>query len=195
MNTEVYIGVVLVVSGVGAVITSRRPDFNVPEGFYGLLYWRGKSLHRISPGRHRFWRRGYSMRLVDMRRTTLSITGQEVSSADHTGVKLSTVLTYQIIQAETAMHEVQDHVAHLQVAAQLAVRSVLGVTPLEELLNQHWDIGRQLLAHVQPAADRIGIIVHSVEVTEVALPEPTESAASLASKTHSATNGTRQENG
>ncbi len=100
-------------------------------------------------------------------------------SADHAGFKVSAVLTFQIIQAETAVHAVQDYGLHLHATAALALRSVIGATPLEELLNQQWDIGRQLLARVQPEADRIGIIVHRVEVTEVALPEQLKSRLPL----------------
>jgi regulator of protease activity HflC (stomatin/prohibitin superfamily) len=179
MNAEVYVGVVWLAVGAGVVIASRRSCFNVPEGFYGLLYRHGKSLHRISPGRHHFWRRGYSVRLVDMRKTALNVPTQQLLSADHAPLKVSAVLMFQIIQAETAVHDVQDYELHLSAAVQSALRSVIGVTPLEELLNQRWDIGQQLLAQVQPKADRIGIVVHAVEVREVMLLEKVEKDSSV----------------
>jgi len=170
MNTEVTIGAVVILLAIGAVLLWRRLSFVVPEGFYGLLYLHGRSLHRLSPGRHRFWKHGYSVCLVDMRKTTLNVAGQQVVSADKIGLQVSAVLTYQIIQAETALHEVQDYAAHLQAAAQLAVRAVIGASPSDGVLSQRFDLGRQLLARVEPAADKIGIIVHALELKEVALP-------------------------
>jgi regulator of protease activity HflC (stomatin/prohibitin superfamily) len=52
---------------------------------------------------------------------------------------------------------------------QLAVRSVVGATPLEDLSRQRFDIGKQVFARVEPEADRIGIIVHALEIREVVL--------------------------
>lgn len=170
MKIDTIIGAVSILLASAALVAWRRLSFVVPEGFYGLLYLHGRSLHRLSPGRHRFWKHGYSVRLVDMRKTTLSVAGQQVVSADNLGLQVSAVLTYQIIQAETAMHDVQDYVAHLQAAAQLAIRSVIGALPSDGLLHQRFDLGRQLLARVEPAADKIGIIVHALELKEVALP-------------------------
>jgi len=160
---------VIVLAAIGAVMVARRSSFVVPEGFYGLLYRHGKSLHRLSPGRHCFWHGGYTVRLIDMRKITLNIASQQVLSADNVGLKLDAALTYQIIQAETAMHEVQDYAAHLQMVVQLAVRSVIGATPLECLLRQRFDIGKQLLARVEPEADRLGIVIHALEIKEVVL--------------------------
>jgi len=170
MNAESDIGVAVIsFAAVGLASWSRRSSFVVPEGFYGLLYRHGKSLHRISPGRHRFWQRGYTVRLVDMRKTTLDVAGQQVLSADNTALQLNTVLTYQIIQAETALHEVQDYAAHLRTAVQLAVRSVVGATPLADLSRQRFDIGKELFARVEPEADRLGIIIHALEIKEIVL--------------------------
>ena len=182
MKTDITFLVIATLSLLGTVFLWRRLNFIVPEGFYGLLYFHGKSRHRLSPGRHQFWKHGYSVRLVDMRRTALIIAAQHVASADKTGLQVSAVLTYQIIQAETAMHEVQDYLAHLQVAAQLAVRSVIGSLPAEGLSNGKLDIGRQLLAQVGPAADKIGIVVYSLELTELNI-EPNNTLVQAAKTT------------
>ena len=139
----------------------------VPEGHYGLLYRDGKYRHRVSPGKHCFWSSRYSVRLVDMRRLTLTVAGEETLSADRVGVKISVVLTYQIIQAETVFHAVRDYVANLNDAVEAAMCHVICSTLIEGLLNQRLDIDAQLYALVQPEADKIGIIVHAVEVKEV----------------------------
>src|SRR5947209_6693961 len=104
MGNEIYIGVVValvsVMLGIPVALIVRGQKFIVPEGFLGLLYRYGKSRHRLSPGKHRFWRGGYEVRLIDMRQTILTVAGQEVLSADNVGLKLSAALTYQIAQPE-----------------------------------------------------------------------------------------------
>lgn len=110
------------------------------------------------------------MQLVDMRKTMLTVAGQEVLTADNVGLKISTVLSYQIIECETAVHTVQDYVAHLYNAVQLALRKVVAGQTVEALLNHRLDIGKELLALVQPEAEKIGIQVHAVEVKDVMFP-------------------------
>jgi regulator of protease activity HflC (stomatin/prohibitin superfamily) len=159
-------------TGIIAVImlVARGRVFIVPEGFYGLLYRHGKSLHRISPGRHRFWQEGYTVHLMDMRKTILTVAGQEVLSADSVGLKVSAVLTYQVIECETAMHTVENYTTYLYNAVQLALRLVMGTQTMETLLNRRVDVGRELLALVKLEADKLGIQVHAVEVKDVMFP-------------------------
>jgi regulator of protease activity HflC (stomatin/prohibitin superfamily) len=169
MNTLIYIAGALIAAGLAAALTRRR-KFVVPEGHYGLLYRNQKYRHRISPGRHCFWSRDYSVRLVDMRKLKLPVAGREVASADKVGVKINALLTYQIIQAETAVHAVQDYLACLDSAVQAALGSVMVITPIEALLNRRPEINKQLHILVLPEADKIGITIHAVEVEEVMVP-------------------------
>ncbi|EEF62198.1 slipin family protein [Pedosphaera parvula] len=160
------------------IVASRWTVFTVSEGFYGLLYYNGKSWHRISPGKHRFWKSGYTVQLVDMRKTILTVAGQEVLSAENVGLKVSAVLTYQIIECETAMHTVQDYVASLYNATQLALRSVIAGQSIEALLDKRLDIGKELLALVKLEAEKLGIEVHAVEVKDVMFPSELKKAFS-----------------
>ena len=169
MNTVIYIAGALITAGFCAALTRRR-RFVVPEGHYGLLYRNQKYRHRISPGRHCFWSRDYSVRLVDMRKLKLPIAGREIASADKVGVRINALLTYQIIQAETAVHAVQDYVACLDGAVRAALGSVIAITPIEALLNRRPEFNQQLHAQVEPEADKIGIVIHAVEVEEVMVP-------------------------
>lgn len=166
MNIVIYIAGALIVLAFCAAL-KRQTKFVVPEGHYGLLYHNQKYRHRISPGRHCFWSRGYSVRLVDMRKLKLAVVGRETVSADKVRVKINALLTYQIIQAETAVHAVQDYVACLDGAVQAALGSLIAVTPIETLLNQRLEINQRLHALVLPKADKIGIVIHAVEVEEV----------------------------
>lgn len=179
MNNEMYLAIAIAMGiTAGVMVGGNAKKFIVPEGFCGLLYRHGKSLHRLSPGRHRFWRTGYTMQLVDLRKSILTVPGQEVLTADNVGLKISAVLTFQIIECETALHTVENYTSHLYNTVQLALRSVIGAQAVEALLGKRLDIGRELLALVKPEADKLGIQAHAVEVKDVMFPADLKKAFS-----------------
>jgi regulator of protease activity HflC (stomatin/prohibitin superfamily) len=144
--------------------------FIVPEGYAGLLYQHGKFVVQLAPGRHVRWGRNFTVNAQDTRKAFLMVAGQEVLTADNISVKLSLVVAYQIADAVKASHETQSWHADLYNVAQLALRTVVSGIPAETLLTQRLDIAPQLLARVQPDAQKIGIAVPAVEVKDVMLP-------------------------
>jgi regulator of protease activity HflC (stomatin/prohibitin superfamily) len=69
-----------------------------------------------------------------------------------------------------AMHEVQDWRAHIYNTVQLALRALVAAQPMEALLAQRLNIGKQILAMVQPEAEKVGITVHATDVKDVMFP-------------------------
>jgi regulator of protease activity HflC (stomatin/prohibitin superfamily) len=173
MNYNVLIVMVLAIVGsivLAAAAKNLRRAFQVPEGYAGLLYHKGKFAKVLSAGRHVRWGRHYTAAFQDLRKASLVVAGQEVLTADNVGLKLSLVVTYQIVDAVKAAHETQSWQADLYNAAQLALRAVVSGVEVEALLNQRVEIGSQILARVQPEAAKIGINTHSVEVKDVMFP-------------------------
>ncbi len=173
MNSNIL--VIIVISIVGSIVLAVlvkefRHPFQVPEGYAGLLYHKGKFAKALSAGRHVRWGRHYAATFQDLRRASLVVPGQDLLTADNVGLKLSLVVTYRIVDAVKAAHESQSWQADLYNAAQLALRGVVSGVAVEALLNQRVEIGAQLLARVQPEAAKIGINVHSVEVKDVMFP-------------------------
>jgi regulator of protease activity HflC (stomatin/prohibitin superfamily) len=107
--------------------------------------------------------------LIDLRKTSMLVAGQEVLTADNVSLKLSLLVTCQITDPAKAAHETQNWVSDLYNNAQLAVRSVVGGVAVEALLNQRLEIGAQLLTRVQPEAAKVGVNVLAVEVKDVML--------------------------
>ena len=147
-----------------------RRAFAVPEGYAGLLYHKGKFVEILTAGLHVRWGRHFTLDVADLRRTSLLVAGQDVLTADNVGLKLSVVIGYKVVDPAKAAHETQNSQGDLYNAARLAVRSVLTTVTVEALLAQRLDIGAQLLAQVQPKAEKIGISVYAVEVKDVMLP-------------------------
>jgi len=147
-----------------------RHLFVVREYECGLLYRHGKFQVRLEPGRHVRWGFGYAVTTVDLRKQTFPVAGQEVLSADNVGLKVSVAVTLQVADPVKAMHEVQDWRAHLYNAVQLSLRALIAAQPVEVLLAQRLDVGKQLLASVQTEAAKIGITVLAAEVKDVMFP-------------------------
>jgi regulator of protease activity HflC (stomatin/prohibitin superfamily) len=147
-----------------------RCEFVIQEYECGLLYRHGKFQSRLDAGRHVRWGRGFALATVDLRKQTFPVAGQEVLSADNVGLKISVAVMMQVADPLKAMHEVQDWRSHLYNIVQLALRALVAAQPVEGLLVQRLDIGKQLLADVQLEAQRIGLMVHAAEVKDVMFP-------------------------
>jgi regulator of protease activity HflC (stomatin/prohibitin superfamily) len=173
MTTETTLFLSLAVAGLGVATILRgryRREFIINEGFTGLLYHEGKLTDSLSAGRHVRWGTNFRLTLLDTRKTLLHVPGQEVLTADNIGVKLSVVLTTQIVDAQKSVTAADNQTAHLYSVAQTAVRSIVAGLTLEALLTQRVAIGTQVSELLAPQADAVGVRVHSAEVRDVMLP-------------------------
>jgi regulator of protease activity HflC (stomatin/prohibitin superfamily) len=134
------------------------------------MYHHGLYVRRNNAGKHVLWGVGWTTTLMDLRKTSLLVAGQEVLTADSVGLKLSLVVTYQITEPVKAAHEMQSWLNELYNTTQLALRAVVSGVAVEALLNQRLEIGAQLLSRVQPEAAKIGVNVLAVEVKDVMFP-------------------------
>ena len=173
MNYQILIAVIAVAITAfiaSAVFKKLRHAFIVPEGYAGLLYRKGKYAETLGAGRHIRWGRHITLDAQDLRKTSLTVAGQEVLTADNVGLKVSLLVTYQVADPVKAAHETQHWCTDLYNAAQLALRAVVAGATVEALLGHRLDIGAQLLARVQPEAAKVGLTVHAVEVKDVMFP-------------------------
>ena len=173
MTTEQTLMLILAVAGfvvANFVRTRYRYEFIVTDSFAGLLYHEGKLVAALAAGRHVRWGENFRIVLVDTRKALLQVAGQEVLSADNVGVKLSVVLTTQIVDAAKSVQAADNHAAHIYSATQTAVRTVVAGVTMEALLTQRVAIGAQLRELIAPQAEAVGVQVHAVEVRDVMLP-------------------------
>jgi regulator of protease activity HflC (stomatin/prohibitin superfamily) len=165
MNAQLYL------SGLNrAQRGSFRHKFFVMQSHAGLVYRYGAFRRLIAPGRHVFWGFGWTLNTMDLRKASTLIPGQDVLTADNIGVKLSQIVTYQVVEPVKAAHDTQNWLGDLYNAAQIGLRAVVGGVAAEALLNQRLEMGAQLLARVRPEMIKIGIDVLAVELKDVMLP-------------------------
>lgn len=170
INIVILIAILAVILFTAPSIIKLRRVFLVSEGYAGLLYHQGKLVQVLGVGRHIRWGRFYTWNILDVRKGSTIVPGQEVLTADNVGIKASLLVVYQIVDPAKALGETQNWHGDLYNAAQVALRAVVAGATIETLLGQRLDVGAQLLARVQPDAAKIGINVLTVEVRDVALP-------------------------
>lgn len=147
-----------------------RPQVTILEYQCGLLYRHGKLIARLGPGRHRFWGSGHALMRVDLRRQTFTVAGQEVLSADNAALKISVAVTLRVVDPVKTVQDAQDWRGQIHCAVQLALRAAVAAEPVERLLAARLELGRRLLAAVEPEAARVGVAVEAAEVKDVMFP-------------------------
>ncbi len=136
----------------------------------GLLYRNGRFLRTLVAGAH--WRNRFTTEIVltDARRTALTLPGQELLSADDVTFRTSLIVAFSIEDPRKALHEVQDYVDAIYATAQLALRDVVALTPIDDLLAKRAEVGKQVLTRIAGPLATIGIRVESAEVKDIMLP-------------------------
>ena len=108
---------------------------------------------------------------VDLRIVTLDVPPQDIITRDNVTVKVNAVVFYRIIDAQSAIIQVERFLYATSQAAQTTLRSVLGESDLDELLSEREKLNTQLQAILDERTDAWGIKVTAVEVKTVDLPQ------------------------
>jgi hypothetical protein len=106
-------GVFAALIGACVFVAGRRHVFLVHEGSIGVLFDKGKLSATLPAGRHVRWGRFLRLQPVEARRTLMQIAGQDVLTADNVSIKLSIVLTMQIVDAARALQAADNHFTHV----------------------------------------------------------------------------------
>lgn len=168
-STPILLAVIAVLCAVVAVaLRALRFVFTVPEGWTALLYQHGLYVRRNNPGRHIIWGRGWSVKLVDLRRTLLDVPGNEMLTADNIGVKLHLLVACKIDDPARATHATQNWRHDLTHLAQAALQSLINGIGVAALLEQRQHLDQKLLIQLQSKAGAIGIALQGIEIKQVA---------------------------
>lgn len=171
MNPEWMIGITAGTAVLAtAVARSRwRHEVVVNEGMTGLLLRDGKFVQVLAAGRHVHWGRHVRVEVIDLRRQSLMLPGQEVLTKDTVGFKASAVATWQVVDPVKAALEVQNLAHELYQAAHQALRQVVAEFTIEELLATRMNLGVKLLERVAPEVVRLGVQIHTMELRDTML--------------------------
>jgi regulator of protease activity HflC (stomatin/prohibitin superfamily) len=139
----------------------------------GLRFEQGRLTAVLEPGRYKLWTHPEAqiqITTVDMRRTEVTIAGQDLMTRDKVTLRLTLTVEYAVEDATLATQKVSNVRDSVYLAAQLALREYVGGVTLDELLEGRDALTRFLEADVLPKAARFGVRVDRVGVKDVVLP-------------------------
>ena len=137
----------------------------------GVKFQFGKYYKTIQPG----WRLVFPiiqhMEKVDIRIKVTDVPDQDAITRDNVSVNVNAVLYYKVIQAETAILEVEDYEYAVAQLAQTTMRDVVGEVDLDELLSKRDMVSNNILKIVDQATNPWGIKIVSVDLKHIELPQ------------------------
>jgi regulator of protease activity HflC (stomatin/prohibitin superfamily) len=165
--------VVVVAAAVVAQTVGRVVVFEYERG---LKFTKGKLKAELGPGRHRFVPFSSSVQKVDVRSRVASVPGQEVLTSDSVTMKVSIVAKFKVVNPRVAVIDVEDFTTALYSELQLALRAIIGGSPVDDLLERRGDFGPRVLETVAPKAEALGLEIDSVDLKDIMFPGPLKQA-------------------
>ena len=144
----------------------------IDEGKRGLVYIDGRLTRELGAGTYGFWNAVMAPRIdvLEMRRQTAEVTGQEILTKDKVTVRVNVSAVYEIVNVAAARTGVKDVNEALYRALQIAVRQTLGKRTLEEVLADKTDVDETVFAEVRREMELFGVRVGAVALKDIILP-------------------------
>ncbi len=108
---------------------------------------------------------------MDMRVVTIDVPKQEIMTKDNVPATVDAVIYFRVVDPNAAVVKVENYWKATSLIAQTTLRSVLGQSPLDDLLSQRDVINQKLQEIIDRQTEPWGIKVTSVEVKDVSLPD------------------------
>lgn len=144
----------------------------VGDGQVALTYVDGVLVTAHEPGVYAYWKAGRTVtqRVVDLKRQTMDVTGQEVLTLDRVTIRLNIAAEYRVVDPIKAVHEVKDFADMLYRALQVAFRKTLGTMKLDDILERKGEIDVEAAEKVRTDMTAIGLDVTEITLKDVILP-------------------------
>src|SRR5213595_2347361 len=108
---------------------------------------------------------------MDLRVVTIDVPKQEIMTRDNVLVTVDAVVYFCVVDLVAAVVKVENFWKATSLIAQTTLRSVLGQSPLDDLLSQRDVINQKLQEIIDKQTEPWGVKVTAVEVKEVSLPD------------------------
>ena len=112
-----------------------------------------------------------SMQRVDLRVVTMDVPSQEIITKDNVTVRVNAVVYFRVVDPESSVVKVLDHIRATSQISQTTLRNVVGQSELDELLTEREKLNQMLQRIIDEHTDPWGVKVSTVEIKEVELHE------------------------
>ncbi len=143
----------------------------VPEYERGVIFRLGRLVGARGPGLFLIIPFVDRMVKVDLRVITMDVPSQEVITKDNVTVRVNAVVFLRVVDPESSVVKVLDHIRATSQISQTTLRNVLGQSDLDDLLSQRESLNERLQKIIDEQTDPWGIKVSAVEIKEVELDE------------------------
>lgn len=146
--------------------------YTVPAGKTGILTVNGEFIKTLSTGNHYFMRGSNTVevKLVDVRKSLLEVSGQELLSEDKVTLRMNFICQYKVMDPVKVALEFENFEQQLYTTMQLALREFVATRKLDELLAQKHEIGSIILESVRHKQEQFGIELMEAGVKDIILP-------------------------
>ena len=144
----------------------------VAEFQRGLLFFNGKLMRLLEPGKYYFWNgpTRVTCELSDTRQQQLDMTGQEIMTQDKVTLRLNFICQYRIADPVMLFQKIKEYEKQLYILLQLILREYVGMLKLDELLEKKEEVGQFILSKLKQNAGNWGIEFLHAGVKDVILP-------------------------
>jgi regulator of protease activity HflC (stomatin/prohibitin superfamily) len=115
---------------------------------------------------------------IDHRTITTDFAAEQTLTSDTVPVNVDAIMFWVVYDAEKAALEVQNYKQAVSLAAQTALRDVIGKTSLTDLLRGRERIEEELQRIIDERTNPWGVTVQSVEMREIIIPAALQDAMS-----------------
>ena len=136
----------------------------------GLLFRRGKFVRVLEPGTYRFFLDTATVEIIDMRPRPLTITGQEIMTADNIGLRISVAALYEVVDPLAAIRSSTNYETAIYSELQIALRHVVGNYKIDDLLEQRQVVSEQMPALVEARMTAMGVRLLRVDIKDIMFP-------------------------
>lgn len=158
----------LIEAGQGQILVAQV----VQEGHCALVYIDGALDGRIEAGAHAWWNigRNVATRDIDLRKSSVDVTGQEVLTRDRVTIRVNISAEYKVADPLKAAGATVNYADALYRALQFAFRKTLGALSLDQILEKKVSVDEEAAAKVRSDMAEIGLEVSDISLKDVILP-------------------------
>ncbi len=153
-------------------VAEHVKSFKVESFEAGLLFRDGKFINELSSGHYSYWCGAHALEVmkVDLRTNQLELSGQELLTKDKAAIRVNFQLEYKVVNSQKALLENVNFTKQLYSAGQLALREIIGVLSLDELLESKEKVNDFVLNSLQSKSKDLGVIVSLSGIRDIILP-------------------------
>ncbi|MER5630680.1 slipin family protein [Streptomyces nitrosporeus] len=111
------------------------------------------------------------LRKVNMQIVTMPVPAQDGITRDNVTVRVDAVIYFKVVDAASAVIQVEDYRFAVSQMAQTSLRSIIGKSDLDDLLSNREKLNEGLELMIDSPAVGWGVQIDRVEIKDVSLPE------------------------